>query len=162
MFTCVSRSIPCAHACISPSCHFPGEITLRGQEMKLSRRSLRPFWPRMYHSPGAHVCRASQRFPRRLSQDIVSANVIQQEYWLEWTAGVPPAPVSIAHWTICYPHMQILSFKTCYRRISQRFCLTELEPFFPKYIRGGAQYHTFKTSWMGCFSQRADFSSLGT
>lgn len=92
-----------------------------GQDMKFSWKLLRPSWPRMHWSPrlmSVEHCNASQDS----SLDFVSANLFQQEYWLE-----SAAPVSIRLWTICYHHMQILSFKTFCCQISQRFRLAESE-----------------------------------
>ncbi len=131
MFMSMLLSILCARSCIRDvtllnHCHFRDEITAGGQEMKLSWRSLRPCWLRMHCSPrlmSVEHCNASQDS----SLDIISANLFQQEYWLELTAAALPAPVSIALWKIRYHRMQILSFKTFCRWISQRFRLRESE-----------------------------------
>lgn len=103
----------------------------------------------------AHVSRALQCFPRRLSVDIVSANLFQQEYLLESTAAFHPALVSTALWMFRCHHMQILSFKTFCRQISQRVPLNRgwtlyLFSHITKYISGGVESHTFKESQMEC------------
>lgn len=133
MFMSMLMSILCVLSCISDvallnRCHFHDEKTARGQEMKLCWRSLRPCWPRMHYSPRLMSVEHHNASPDS-SLDISSANLFQQEYWLESTAADLPAPVSITLWTIHYHHMQILSFKTFCRQISQRFRLTESELF---------------------------------
>lgn len=115
----------------------------------------------------AEHCNASQDG----SLGIVSADLFQQEYWLESTAAVPPAPVSIAHWTIrCYHMQQMLSFKTFLPSDLSQVPLNREWTFYlfshiTKYLSGGADCHTFTESSVEqcfCFSQTSDFSPLGS
>lgn len=129
MFMPVLRNILCTHSSILI------RDSLQTQDRKLSL--LGGHW-----GHAGPVCAESPRLMlvehRNASQDssldIVSANLFQQEYWLESIAAVPPAPVSITRWMIRDHHMQILSFKTFYRQISQRFRLTESELYICFYI----------------------------
>lgn len=138
--------------------------------MKLSWRSLRPCWPRMHCSPRhmsvEHRNASQDGSVRTMFLQISSSKNID----LSRLQPFPLAPVSITLWMICYHRMQILSFKTLCRRISQRFCLTEGELYIcfhilPNTLVGERSITPFKECWMEqCFffSQRADFSPLGT
>lgn len=115
----------CVHSCIKDMtvlshCHFCDQQNCRRTGYEVFLEVVEAILAQNALKSQAHVSRALQS--QDSSLDFVSANLFQQEYWLE-----SAAPVSIRLWTICYHHMQILSFKTFCCQISQRFRLAESE-----------------------------------
>lgn len=138
----------------------------RGQEM-LSWRSLSSFWQRMCRTPRL-VSLEHWNASKDSSLDFVSANLLQQEYWLETTFSQCSCVNSLLDASLT-PHANIIPRNSLLSGLSKFLLQRKWTLYLFLYIAkrmnvsGRSEYRTFKESLMKqCFcAQSSDFSPHG-